>query len=136
MRLRVLLVVSFFLVGLPNLIGLAFGACARVALLCARPFWDSKVPAALGDLVAGIGTLFAAEIIARALPLGLGSWLPVVAAIWFGIHFMLRGRLREFVPASFGLLCGWLAYSMFQNWDALLIARKEEVWGWVVQYML
>jgi len=130
--MRGLLVCGFFLVGLPNVIGLVFGACARVGLLCARPYWDANVPTVVGNVVTGVVTFFAVQVVAAALPVRLGQLLPVVAATWFAIHFTLLRRVREFVPASIGLLCGWLASSIFLNG----ISRKEEVWVWVVQYML
>jgi hypothetical protein len=113
--MRLLLVCGFLLVGLPNLIGFAFAACVRGALLFARPYANPKVLTALGDVLGGVATVFAATIIARLLDLRFAPWLPIIAALWFAIHFTLLHRLPQFVRASIGVLCGWWAYSIFLN---------------------
>jgi len=86
-----------------------------VALLYARPFGDAKVRAACGDVAGGFATVFAAAILAHIFNIPLGQWVPVVAAIWFAIHFALLRRAHELVRASMGVFCGWLAYSILLN---------------------
>src|SRR5689334_17745285 len=76
--MRRMLVGVFFLVGFPNLFGFFFGACVRVALLCANPFGSTKVRVAVSEIVGGVATAFAVVLIANLLGLRSTAWLAAV----------------------------------------------------------
>ena len=111
--MRLLLVCAFLVVGLPNLFGFVFGACARIALLCANPLGNANLRIAVSEVVGGVATAFATVLIANLLNLHSTSWLLVVAAIWFAIHFVRLARVPQLIRACIGILCGWCAYSVF-----------------------
>jgi hypothetical protein len=113
--MRVVLVCGFLIVGLPNLLGLALGACLRLFLLLTLRYSNLKVLAALADVASGFATAIAAVLIGGAISLGLARWLPIVATVWFAIHFTLLHRPPQLVRCGIGVLCGWWAYSAFLN---------------------
>ena len=111
--MRLMLVCGFLVVGLPNLFGFLFGACARIALLCANPLGNANLRVALSEVIGGVATAFAAVLVANLLNLHSSVWLLVVAALWFAIHFVRLARMPQLIRSCIGILCGWCAYSVY-----------------------
>ena len=111
--MRLLLVCGFLVVGLPNLFGFVFGACARIALLCANPLGNANLRVALSEIIGGFVIAFAAVLVANLLNLHSSAWLTLMAALWFAIHFIRVAGMPQLIRSCIGILCGWYAYSVF-----------------------
>lgn len=101
---------GFLLIGVPNLAG--FLIATGIGVLLSGLFRAGRSTLILGmlDLVSGIAGVFAGIILTRWIGLQPAMWLPMIACVWFAIHFGLSGAMLQFVLSSGGVMVGWLAY--------------------------
>jgi hypothetical protein len=104
---------GFLMLGLPNLISFVIVAAIGTLLLCIHPRLNKKLLLASVDFLSGFAAVFAGVFLGYCLELKPTAWLPMVAAVWFAIHFARFGRFGEFMRASIGTVAGWWAYTTF-----------------------
>lgn len=99
------------ILGLPNLLGLVAAAALGTLVLFIRPGVNRAFLLLVAEALSGFVAVFAGVAIARVLNLTPTAWLPMLAGVWFGIHFLRGEKTAEFSRAAVGLLAGWWAYT-------------------------
>ena len=101
------------LFGLPNLVGLIVAGSLGTIILLIRPQVKKSFLFSTADLLSGFVTVFAGVFIADLLNIRPAAWLPMLAALWFAIHFTRCDKLAQFTRAAFGTFLGWWAYAAY-----------------------
>jgi hypothetical protein len=63
----------------------------------------------------GFATLFVGLLIERLFSNRPTGWLPLIATIWFAVHFLRLKRTAEFARASAGVFSAWLLYCLLER---------------------
>src|SRR4051812_29385757 len=103
---------GFIAVGIPNILGFAMVALMGPLFFAKVARRSQSAALAAADVFSGLATVFAGVLIAWVFRVEVTIWLPMVAAIWFAIHFTRLNRFGEFIRASGGVVCGWLIYEL------------------------
>jgi len=96
--------------GIPNILGFICVTGLAFVLSWVVPIASKPGLLALMDVLSGIASVFAGVWTCRLIGFEPHAWLPMVAGVWFGVHFALQERYAEFVRAVMGVFVGWMLY--------------------------